>query len=107
MHVSLRNRLELRGTEGVAEVNERIRIRPQFSIATPEWRPLRAVYFSDEVIYDFDRERITENRAIPLGLRFRLHGLATFRIYYMLRSVRGAEDWRHDHILGTGLALSR
>jgi hypothetical protein len=49
---------------------------------------------------------IFENRAVPLGLRFRLHEMANLRVFYMIRSVRGGDEWRHVHVLGTGLAFS-
>ncbi len=104
--VSLRNRLELRWNEGAGDVNEVSRHRLQFSLATPAWRPLRSVYVSNEIFHNYDRGMISENRAVPVGLRFRLHEKATLRVFYMIRSVRGADEWRHDHVLGTGLAFS-
>lgn len=103
--LSLRNRLELRANEGASDLNERLRHRLQLNVATPGWRPLQAIYFSDEIIYDFDRREISENRAVPLGLNFRLQERANWRVYYQLRSKRGANDWTHAHILGTGLSL--
>lgn len=104
--VSLRNRLELRATEGVDEVHEVLRMRLQFNVATPEWKPVRGFYVSNELFHSFDRDVIFENRAVPLGLRFRLHEKANLSVFYMIRSVRGADEWRHAHVLGTGLAFS-
>jgi hypothetical protein len=105
LSVSLRNRLELRWNEGAGDVNEVSRHRLQFSLATPEWRPVRSVYISNEIFHNYDRGRISENRLVPLGLRFRLHEKANLRVFYMIRSVRGADEWRHVHVLGTGLAF--
>jgi len=61
---------------------------------------------NNEILHSFDRGEIFENRAVPLGLRFRLHDKANLNVFYMVRSVRGASDWRHAHILGTGLTFS-
>jgi hypothetical protein len=104
--VSFRNRLELIGNEGDANLNERTRHRLQLQWRTPQWEPLAAVFVSNELFYDFDRNKVSENRVIPAGLSFRLTDKARLSIHYMLRSVRGAEHWRHDHVLGTGLSLS-
>jgi hypothetical protein len=103
--VSLRNRLELRDTEGADELHEVFRTRLQFNITTPEWKPVRGFYVSDEIFHSFDRSEVFENRVVPLGLRFRLHEKADWRVFYMIRSVRGGDEWRHDHILGTGLSF--
>jgi hypothetical protein len=104
--VSLRNRLELRATEGADEVHEVFRARLQFNIATPEWKPVRGFYVSNEILHSFDLGEIFENRVVPLGLRFRLHDKANLNVFYMIRSVRGGDEWRHAHVLGTGLAFS-
>jgi hypothetical protein len=104
--VSLRNRLELRWNEGVGGVNEVSRHRLQFSLAKPEWRPLCSVYVSNEIFHDYDRSVIPENRAVSLGLRFRPHEKANLSVFYMIRSMRGTDEWRHDQVLGTGLAFS-
>ena len=104
--VSLRNRLELRATEGADEVHEVLRMRLQINVATPEWKPVRGFYVSNELFHSFDREVIFENRAVPFGLRFPLHEKAALRVFYMLRSVRGVDEWRHAHVLGTTLGVS-
>jgi hypothetical protein len=103
--LSLRNRLELRANQGVSDLNERTRHRVQLTVATPGWRPLRGVYASDEVFYDFDRRELSENRLVPLGLNVRLGEATDWRVFYLLRSTRGAEDWTHAHILGTSLGF--
>ena len=104
--VRLRNRLELRDTAGADELREVFRVRLQLNIATPEWKPVRGFYVSNEIFHSFDRSVIFENRAVPLGLRFRLHEKANLRAYYMVRSMRGADEWRQAHVLGTVLAFS-
>ena len=104
--VSFRNRVEWRWTQGAGQVNERTRHRLQFNLSTPDWRPLRGLYASNELFYDFNRERTSENRFIPLGLTFRLHDQASLGIHYMLRSTRGADSWSQAHVIGTALSVS-
>ena len=106
--VSFRNRVEWRWTQGAGQVNERTRHRLQFNYATPDWRPLRGLFASNEIFYDFDRGRTSENRFIPLGLSFRLHDHASLNLHYMLRSTRGASatSWSQAHVIGTGLSIS-
>jgi hypothetical protein len=87
-------------------VHEVFRGRLQFNIATPEWKPVRGFHVSNEILHSYDRSMIFENRAVPLGLRFRLHEKANLSVFYMIRSVRGTDEWRHDQVLGTGLAFS-
>lgn len=87
-------------------MNIRNRHRIQLSIATTQWQLLQGIYINNEVFHDFDIGKISENQAVPLGLRFRFDEKTNYRLFYMLRSVRGANDWRHDHILGIGLMFT-
>ena len=105
LSASLRHQFELRSTEGADEISERLRMRLQLSLSTPSWHPMHSAYSSNEVFHDFDRERISENRFVPMGLRFRLNEKTHLRFFYMLRSLRGLEQWRHAHVVGTGMSL--
>jgi hypothetical protein len=105
MTMSFRNRLELRWGDGVDGMNERTRHRIRLTVPTPQWNAVRAVYFSNEVFYDFDRDDLSENRLVPLGVRIPLHDRAGLRFGYMLRSARSGGAWATGHILYTGLSL--
>lgn len=104
--VSLRNRFEWRTAQGANEVHEVLRMRLQLNVATPEWKAVRGFYVGNECFHSFDQEVIYENRVVPLGLRFPLHEKAVLRVFYLLRSVRGTDAWRHAHVLGTALRVA-
>ncbi len=103
--ISLRNRLELRRDSGGGGSSDRHRSRLRLVWETPRLGPVTAVFADNEVFHDFDRNVIAENRAVPFGLRLGLREGATMSIAYMVRSLRGTEAWRHDHVLVTGLSL--
>lgn len=105
IHIGLRNRLELRWNEGTSSRNERSRHRLRLSIRAPQWYHLSQIYGGTEVIYDYDRNDLTENRLVPLGFLFRLNDVLGLRTYYMLRSIRNGSDWTHVHVLGTGFGF--
>jgi hypothetical protein len=104
--IGLRNRFEVRGTEGVGELNERFRHRLRLSLPVARYPPLRSLFINEEVIYDLDRGAVSESRLVPLGFQFQLSPRVGFRLYYLLRSRRSAGDWDHSHVLSTGLDLS-
>lgn len=53
-----------------------------------------------------DRRVISENWAVPLGLRFRLPEKTNLSVFYLIHPVRVADEWQHDQVLGTGLAFA-
>jgi hypothetical protein len=97
--LSSRNRFENRWIEGNSGSTERIRIRPQVDIWTPELKPLRGVFANNEVFYDFDQRRITENRLTPFGLTFQPQKSLELRVYYLWRHTLFRENWRTFHAL--------
>ncbi len=104
--LSLRNRLELRWHENSANREERTRQRLRLHVLTPELGLLRAMYFSNELFYDFDRGIVSENRLVPFGLNFRPTKQIGLRAFFMLRSIHEAGDWTHIPIIGTGLSFA-
>lgn len=105
IHFGFRNRLELRWNEDAPNRNERSRHRVRFSVRTPRWYYLRETYGGSEIIVDYDRGEISENRAVPLGFLFRLNDTMGLRTFYMFRSQRIGSDWIHSHVLGTGFSF--
>jgi len=104
--LDLRNRFELRWLEGRAGTNERLRHRPQATFHLKGFGPLESIYINNEFFYDFDTNQYKQNRLVPLGLNFRLNSNTVFSTYYMWWSVRGGDDWKRSHVLGTQLSLS-
>lgn len=97
---SSRNRVELRFIEQVDGVNERVRIRPQLDYATPWAGIVHGVFMNNEVFYDLDQRRITENRLTPFGLTFRPSPMLELRAYHLWRHTRLGREWFDFHALG-------
>lgn len=106
LDLRLRNRFEVRATEGEPGLNERVRHRLRISFRTPGWEPLEAVFASDEIFYDFDRDRVSENRLVPVGIYLRLRDGVGLRLGYLLRSARSRGDWVQTHVMATTISLS-
>lgn len=102
----LRNRLEIRWIEGLSGTNERSRHRLGARYRVREAGFFRSVFLSDEVIYDFDRGDVSQNRLVPLGFGFHLSRKTGFNFYYMLQSFQVSGRWSHAHVLGTHLSFS-
>jgi len=97
---SARNRFELRWIEDVDDVNERIRVRPQFDLRTPWAGPVHGVYFNNETFYDFEQGKITENRLTPFGLVFKPTAALELRAYHLWRRTRQGHQWFNFQVLG-------
>lgn len=104
--IDWRSRLELRWLEGRAGRNERSRHQPQVTFRIGGSGRLQSVYANNEIFYDHDAHRLTENRFVPLGLSFRLTGQGSVSAQYMLQSVRGNHGWSQSHVLVTQLSLA-
>jgi hypothetical protein len=104
--LSFRNRLELRWHENADNREERTRHRLRFHVLTPELGLLRAMYFSNELFYDFERGIVSENRLVPLGLNVWPTQQIGLRAFFMLRSIHEAGGWAHVPIIGTGVSFA-
>lgn len=103
--LDLRNRFEVRWLEGRGGTNERSRHRPQVTWRVTGFGPLETVAINNELFYDYDADRVSENRLTPLALGFRVNAQTKFSAYYMVRMIRGSEGWSNVHTLGTQVAL--
>lgn len=97
--LSARNRFEWRWFEDADGVNERIRLRPQFDLSTPWAGPVRGIFCNNEVFYDFDQGRITENRLTPFGLVFKPAKKMELRVYHLWRHTRARDRWFDFHVV--------
>ena len=104
--LSARNRIEWRWFEGAEGINERIRIRPQIDLPTPWAGPVKGIFINNEVFYDFDQRRITENRLTPLGLVFKPAQQLELRVYHLWRHTRARERWFDFHVIALHASLS-
>ncbi len=104
--LSARNRFEWRWFEGADGINERIRVRPQVDLPTPWAGPVKGVFVNNEVFYDFDQKRVTENRLTPLGLVFKPANQVELRVYHLWRHTRARERWFDFHVIALHASLS-
>ena len=104
--LSFRDRLEWRWRDGGDDYGFRIRVRPQLDWTLRTQGLFRGLYASNEVFYDFDRNRCTENRLIPLGVTLRPSDRVELRLFYLWRTTLGAQRWQNYHVLGALVAMN-
>jgi hypothetical protein len=104
--LSFRNRFEWRWRDEGAEYNTRLRIRPQIDWTLNREGLFRGFYANNEVFYDTTKDRVSENRLIPLGVVLRPSEHLELRLFYLWRSARGAQEWRNYHGLGVLASLN-
>jgi hypothetical protein len=102
----LRNRLELRYTEGVGEVRPRLRHRLQGTLPLKDMGRLGALVFSNEVFYDTTLDRISENRLLPLSFSFKLSPHATLITGYGIQSLRSKDEWVQSNIIVSTMQIT-
>lgn len=102
----MRNRFEWRWRDGDADYGFRIRVRPQIDWVLRKEGLFRGFYANNEVFYDFDADRFTENRLIPFGVILRPHPSVDLRVYYLWRHTRGLTEWRDYDVLGAIATIS-
>ena len=58
------------------------------------------------MFFDFNQERVTENRLTPFGVLLRPSDHLDLRLFYLWRTTRGGQGWRHYHGLGVLASLN-
>ncbi len=101
-----RNRVEIRWDRWSGEPRPRLRQRLQLTRTLQDIGPLAAFYFSNEWLEELDRGDWTENRAVPVGLTFKLTEKAAVDLFYMIRSFHLDSVWTTDHVFGVFLKLA-
>ncbi len=99
-----RNRMEIRWIEDDDRVHYWTRHQISFSRALENFGPFKRAFLSEEIFYDYTRNKIAENRFIPLRLRMNLKGRTEMDFYAMVQSTCNSSDsWNHRYVLGIGL----
>jgi hypothetical protein len=106
LQFSMRNRFEWRWMEGGEDYNTRARIRPQLDWTISRTGLFRGLYANNEVIYDFDLDRVTENRLVPLGVVLRPSEALEVRVFHMGRRTLGGNTWFDYHAVGVMASLN-
>ncbi|MCB9771566.1 MAG: DUF2490 domain-containing protein [Candidatus Omnitrophica bacterium] len=105
LKLKMRNRVEFRWIEGLGSDNTRYRQRWALEFPIKIIKPLKSLYASSEVFYDFSKSRINENRTVPVGLNFKMNDKVGLSLYYMIQSQKGTRDWASNQILGTLVSI--
>ncbi len=98
-----RNRLEIRWIESDDRVH--YWTRHQISMSTPlkGMGPFKRAFLSEEIFYDYTRNKIAENRFTPLCLRMKLTERTEMDFYAMVQSIcDSGERWNHRYVFGVG-----
>lgn len=100
-----RNRIELLKRETVAHIQFVFRHRVSFSIPFVNCGRLQSINMYDEIFYDFDRNKITQNRFVPIELSIALSQKVNLELFFMIRTFFSfrLNEWRRSIVLGSSL----
>lgn len=101
LKIDIRNRAEFRWIEDAGSDNTRLRSRLAFTFPIKDNNVLSALYVNTEFFYDLNANDYTENRTVPLGLKFKIDAKKSFDIFYMIQHKNGTKDWYANQIFGT------
>ena len=106
LEIAARQRFELPWPEGHGGPSERTRHRIQLDFPIQHAGRLRSAFVYEEVFYDFEQHRVTENRLAPAGLSFRLAEKSSLSVFYTWQTVHTAGTRYERHIVNTALSVS-
>ena len=106
MEIKNRGRVEFRWIEDRGSDNSRYRHLWELVFPVKNVSPMRAVYVNTELFYDFNRERPVEYRSTPIGIDLKLSEKAGLKVFYMIQSTRGTNDWASNQVIGTHVTWS-
>lgn len=106
LKINTRNRLEFRWIEDKGSDNIRLRHLVELEFPIKGREPIKSFYLNNEFFYDFQEGQYTQNRAIPIGIKFKINEKVSFQVFYMIQSQKGASDWSSNQVVGTHLVVS-
>jgi len=103
--LKVRNRLELIKQQHIAHI--RFILRHLFLISIPIENCGRLTGYSawDEVFYNFDRKKFTQNRLVPLNLTFKIREDLKVDLFLMMRIFFSNSQWNRSYVIGTKLSF--
>lgn len=101
--LSMRTMFENRWLEEPHGMRQFSRHRLGIAWTPPPGGRILKLHANDEIFLDWDSGEISENRAIPLAVSFRLSPTLTLDLFPMVRSVRSPIGWTNELIGGTHL----
>ncbi len=103
--IAWRNRLDLIKKQGISKVQSvfRHRLLLQYE-PNLDW-PSLSLHSSDEVYYDLNTHKFTQNRFIPIAVQMELNTKLTLDIFLMVRNFYTSNHWYRSFLLGTELSF--
>ncbi|KAF0093338.1 MAG: hypothetical protein E1N59_2932 [Puniceicoccaceae bacterium 5H] len=109
LSLKLRNWYEIRRKQDMGSKSyDRFRQQVAFTYAA-DWLPgLTSVSCSNEVFYDFNAERINQDRINPLKLNFKINDRCKTSVFYLYQAQRVglSEDWTGTHVIGASTSFN-
>lgn len=101
-----RNNLHLRWIEGRDSPNVRTRHYVEMAWRPENARKLKGLYTGNEFFIELAHKTTPENRFTPLGARFQVSDHTSMTLFYLIRSTKPQDEWKHAHVLGTYFSYS-
>lgn len=100
-----RNRLELLKKQEVSTIQFVFRHRIMAIIPLENTGKLTSLHIYDEVFYDFDTHKFTQNRFVPVELSFELTPKTRLNVFFMVRNFVNisSNEWFRSFVLGSNL----
>lgn len=100
-----RNRLELIKKQDDRQVRSVFRHRITAVYPLNDWGRLTAYQCSDEIFYDLNTKKFTQNRFMPLGLTFTFTPKVSLDTYVLIRNfyTQSINKWHKSIVLGSAL----
>jgi hypothetical protein len=98
-----RNRMEFLKRENLPHIQHVFRHRVSVAIPVHHWGKLVSLKITDEIFYDFDINKFTQNRFIPVEMTFELNREVHFTLFCMVRNFfsLGSRKWFRSFVFGT------
>jgi hypothetical protein len=100
VNIDLRNRLDFWLREGSADEDAWLRLRPRLTLRLGREESRRRLFFANELLFSQSQGRLFQNRLYPIGAALPVGRRTRVELYVMIFSLKIAEEWSHDLILG-------
>ena len=98
-----RNRLEIIKRQHISQLTYRLRDRLMVKVPVQYCGKLCSLNFYDEIFYNFNLKKFTENRFVPIEMSFILCEQINIDVFFMIRNFFRTDRWYNSFVLGTQL----
>ncbi len=89
-----RNRIEFLKKQFKPGIQYVFRHRTLILFSLKNWKYLQSISCSDEVFYDLQLHKFTQNRLIPLSATFAINKKASLEVFFMIRNFFGFNSFK-------------